>query len=683
LSLKKIISLFLYCLLFQEAATALICDPSPEIKCVSVAPNGNVTISWQNPAPLLNFNKYFIYSSRNINGPYSVVDSIFNPASTSYTHVGTNANGGEVYYYIVGNCGGTINAPAVDTISSIFLNATNPGNGTVMLKWNALHKPSVATSMSWYRVFREYPAGTWTLVDSTKSLSFIDTVSVCRTQLNYRIETGDNTGCTSVSSIAGGVFMDMIVPKIPFLDSVSVNVAGKVDIGWEPSASGDTQGYVVYQLINGIWVSIDTVVGRNNTFYTNLNASANSTIENYRIAAFDSCGKHLSPMGTPHNTILVKSNPNPCARLNVLNWNAYNSMPSGIKEYDIYVSINGAPFVLLGTTASGSTSFTHTNLQQTFVYCYFVQAKDMSGTRSSTSNKYCYTANIPPEPTFSYLKSATVIANNMVNVYCYVDVAAQIKKYKILRSESPAGPFVLIGSTPFTGAAIVSYTDKTAKTSEKSYYYKTVAVDTCNNDTTVTNIGRTILLNVVANDDRTNTLSWNDYELWLGSVNSYNVYRSIDGGAWVGPIANIPYTATGSNTFTDDVSNYYPGQGIFSYYVKAFEDVGNPYGITDSSRSNVAEALQDAKVYIPNAFVPTGKNNLFIPVTAYVDKTEYVFRIFDRWGEEVFVTNDPYQAWDGTVGGKKADENVYVYLLKFKTAYGQYVERKGTVALLR
>lgn len=683
---KKIVGLFMYCLLLQcvevLAAPFLVCDPSAEIKCISVAVNGDVTITWENPVPLLNFNKHYIYTSSNPSGPYTVADSIFNPSTTTYTHVGAKANLGRIYYFIQSNCGGSVFMPAIDTISSIYLNVTNntATDGTALLKWNAIHKPLAATSSAWYHIMREYPSGTWTLIDSTQKLSYADTITLCRSQINYRIEIADNTGCNSVSSIAGGIFTDTKVPTVPLLDSVSVSNTGKALIGWDASPSGDTKGYVIYQQINGIWTNIDTVWGINNTSYTNVNSNALTTIENYRIAAFDSC-RNTSPLGLPHNTLVVKSNPNACARLNVLSWNTYNGWSSGVKEYDVFVSTNGGAFTYLGT--STTTSFTHTKLQQTFVYCYVVLAKDNSGTKSSTSNKYCYTANIPPEPTFSYLKTATVPSNNSVKVYCYVDIAAQIKRYKVLRSESPAGPFKEIGSIPFTGSAIVSYNDRTAKTSEKSYYYKTVAVDTCGNDTTVTNIGRTILLNAVANEDKTNTLNWNDYELWLGSVNSYNVYRAID-GAWSGaPITNIPYTASGNNTFIDDVSNFYKSDGIFSYYVTAIEDVGNPYGIMDSSRSNVADALQDAKVYIPTAFVPTGKNNVFIPVITYTIKSEYIFRIFDRWGEQVFETTDPYQAWDGMVGGKKGDENVYVYYLKFKTAYGEYVERKGTVALLR
>lgn len=682
--LKKIISLGFLCLFLQifEGWAYAACDPSPEIKCISVAGNGEITISWQNPSPLLNFNKHYIYCSSSLNGPYSVVDSIFNSAITTYTHTGSNGNAAQLYYYMKSNCGGSLDTAAVDTVSSILMKVVNPGNGTAQLSWNSLHTPALTTSMGWYRIFREYPAGTWTLIDSTQSLTYMDTITICRSQLNYRVEIGDNTGCVSVSSAAGNLFSNMIVPAVPLLDSVSVDISGKAVLGWKPSSSKDTEGYIIYQMISGIWQSIDTVYGINTTFFNNVNSLAGSTIENYRIAAFDSC-KNTSPMGVPHNTILVKSTPNACARLNTLNWNAYTNMSSGIGQYDIYVSTNGGAYAFLGTTPSSTTSYVHTNLQPTFVYCYIVIARDVSGTRSSTSNKYCYTANIPAMPTFSYLKTATVASSNSVKVYCYVDIAAEISKYKVFRSESPSGPFKLIGGIPFTGSPIVSYTDNTAKTTEKSYYYKTVAVDTCGNDTTVTNLGRTILLTAVANDDLTNTLTWNDYESWLGSVNSYNVYRAVDGVWDATPIGNVIYTASGTNTFTDDISPFFKGEGQFSYYVNALEDAGNPYGINDSSRSNVADALQDAKVFIPNTFIPSGRNNVFIPVTSYINKTEYDFRIFDRWGEQVFQTSDPYEPWDGTIGGKKGPEDMYVYLLKFKTAYGQYIERKGVVTLLR
>ena len=68
---------------------------------------------------------------------------------------------------------------------------------------------------------------------------------------------------------------------------------------------------------------------------------------------------------------------------------------------------------------------------------------------------------------------------------------------------------------------------------------------------------------------------------------------------------------------------------------------------------------------------------------AYVEKKNYSLRIFNRWGEQVFQTNDPTVGWDGTANSHKCPEDVYIYILQFQMSDGQYIERKGSVALLR
>jgi gliding motility-associated-like protein len=684
---KQTIGIFLFCLLLQVVdVQGAACDSSSQITCIGIAGNGDVLISWINPNPA-NIVKQYIYSSQNKNGPYKLVDSIFGPAITTDSILGANANSGQVYFFMQNYCPSGILMPAKDTISTMFLGVSNTGNGTAILNWNALHRPVLSTSDGWYRIYREYPAGVWTLLDSTRNLSYIDTITICHARLDYRIETGDNSGCNSISSIAGGVFQNKIVPYIPALDSVSVVDTNKVSVGWNPSKSLDTRGYIVYRLIGAVWISIDTVYGINNVFYKDATASPTTKSENYEIAAFDSCN-NASPLGPLQNTIFLQGSPNPCARFITLNWCAYNHMPSGLKEYDVYMSTTGAsgPFTYLGANPSTGLSYVQSNLTNGQTYWFLVEAKSNLGSSSSTSNVLSYSASAPPEPVFSYLATSTVTAPNTVKVFSYVDTKAVISHYNVMRSESSSGPFDSLGSTPFiTGNHIVEYTDTTALTSQISYYYKTIAVDTCGNDTTQTNVGRTILLTAVANNDLTNTLTWNDYEFWLGTVSSYNIYRAIDGVWSVLPLKNVLFNPAnaGTNVYVDTVSSFYSSEGTFSYYVQALEGTGNMYGLADTSLSNIATALQNANVYIPNAFVPNGVNKVFIPVCAYTDKQEYDLSIFDRWGEKVYETTDPYKGWDGTIGGRPGEEAVYVYLFQFKTAYGQYVVRKGMVALLR
>jgi gliding motility-associated-like protein len=250
--------------------------------------------------------------------------------------------------------------------------------------------------------------------------------------------------------------------------------------------------------------------------------------------------------------------------------------------------------------------------------------------------------------------------------------------------DTAAASYTQIGTVPAGPTSPIVFTDNNVLTDEFSYYYKVVNVDSCGFDGIVTNIGRTMLVKARGNSaDNTNAITWNDYENWLGNVMSYNIYRGIDGVMDPVPIANVPFTGSGINTYVDYVASILTGEGVFNYYVEALEGMGNPYGFSDNATSNIAEAYQDALVHVPNAFRPSGYNSMFIPVTTYVDIQEYEFDIFNRWGLKMFSTTDVDQGWDGTHGGTKCEFGVYVYLLRFKTSRGEYIERKGTVTLLR
>ncbi|RYE14226.1 MAG: T9SS type B sorting domain-containing protein, partial [Sphingobacteriales bacterium] len=69
--------------------------------------------------------------------------------------------------------------------------------------------------------------------------------------------------------------------------------------------------------------------------------------------------------------------------------------------------------------------------------------------------------------------------------------------------------------------------------------------------------------------------------------------------------------------------------------------------------------------YIPNAFTPNGDglNDVFRPIPAGIARTEY-FRIFNRYGETVFETNQFMKGWDGTFKGKKQAIGAYVWIIK-------------------
>jgi gliding motility-associated-like protein len=92
------------------------------------------------------------------------------------------------------------------------------------------------------------------------------------------------------------------------------------------------------------------------------------------------------------------------------------------------------------------------------------------------------------------------------------------------------------------------------------------------------------------------------------------------------------------------------------------------------------------RVFIPNSFSPNqdGINGLFMPVLYAADPTYFDFRVYDRWGELLFQTQDQTQGWDGTYKGNPVPSSVYSYIVKVrnieKTKIQPYM---GTVTLLR
>ncbi len=668
---------------------------APELRCAAVEPRGDVTLSWIKPADPITknaFDAYMVYYAPNATGPFILVDSIFDYDQESYFHINANADVGVRYYYLETrtDCTNPFHSQPSDTLNTMLMNVVN-SLAAAELSWNPVKVPDLPSSTGLYYIFREYPIGIWALIDSTTALNYADTIFPCDDSVFYYVQIHDMSGCASVSSIAGDYFWTD-PPNIPTLDSVSTDSDGNAVLGWQLSQQKTVIGYMIYHLNAGIWSKIDTVFGYNTTTYTDTASNPCSYSESYCIAAFDSCGSpSLIGFDNIHHTINLEiEDINACADFITLRWNQYINMDPPLAGYNVFVSENGSPFSLLGKTYTTSnfgpdTSFVHEGLNADSRYCYFVQAFDNTGYKTSSSCIKCFYVHKPPQPEFVYLRYATVVDNEYISLMWYNDIYNFAQGYRILRSEAASGPFEEIGnitiSAPLTNPNL-TFTDKAARFDKRSYYYKIVVVDSCGLDVLTSNVARTIFLTVTPKADMTNRLSWNDYREWPWAyVDSYNIYRKVDGFYDLPVlIANVPYNV---KRYTDDVSNYFETTGKFSYYVEAVEGQGFPEFEDDISVSNEAKAIQNAMVYIPNAFAPKGYNNIFIPISTYTEKKDYIFVIYNRWGEKLFETENPEMGWDGTHNGEYVPLGVYVYYVKFLTSQGVYFEKRSSVTLVK
>ncbi len=88
-------------------------------------------------------------------------------------------------------------------------------------------------------------------------------------------------------------------------------------------------------------------------------------------------------------------------------------------------------------------------------------------------------------------------------------------------------------------------------------------------------------------------------------------------------------------------------------------------------------------LFVPTAFSPNGdgKNDLF-RIANFGFQAMQEFRVFNRWGQEIFSANDN-RGWDGTFKGADQDNGTYMYLIRVAFADGQVQTFKGDVMLLR
>jgi gliding motility-associated-like protein len=156
--------------------------------------------------------------------------------------------------------------------------------------------------------------------------------------------------------------------------------------------------------------------------------------------------------------------------------------------------------------------------------------------------------------------------------------------------------------------------------------------------------------------------------------------------------------STSSGTFTWNFGN--GGTSNNTNPLVTYNEVGN-YSITliaeneyECSDTATQVVLVVSEVRFPNAFTPNTNgpsggsynsgdqsNDIFYPFTGGV--TEYELMIFNRWGEQIFLSNDIKIGWDGYFNGKPCQQDVYVWKANMTFFDGRKYSQTGTVTLLR
>ena len=77
---------------------------------------------------------------------------------------------------------------------------------------------------------------------------------------------------------------------------------------------------------------------------------------------------------------------------------------------------------------------------------------------------------------------------------------------------------------------------------------------------------------------------------------------------------------------------------------------------------------EENNVFVPNFFTPNQDeiNDGFVPVLSSLAVEQYEFSVYNRWGELLFKSETPGQAWDGTFKGVESPSDTYTWKLKIR-----------------
>lgn len=162
------------------------------------------------------------------------------------------------------------------------------------------------------------------------------------------------------------------------------------------------------------------------------------------------------------------------------------------------------------------------------------------------------------------------------------------------------------------------------------------------------------------------------------------------------PILYFHSTSTGSQSYLWDIAGLASSTSMDTSFIFSNKEPGiyrvcltayNYNNCPDSTCYDV-EIEDVLEPYIPNAFTPNGddKNDVFFMSTNIPTITDFEMLIYDRWGQLVFSTQDPYEPWLGSKNNSGAvlASGVYVYRIRYEVARLQTKkEMMGHVTLLK
>lgn len=446
---------------------------------------------------------------------------------------------------------------------------------------------------------------------------------------------------------------DTAAAESPLIYRATVEDDSHVRLEFAANADVDFYQYLVYRSMDGkSFTLVDSLPGREDTSYIDkgLNTLRNSYC--YRVAVQNVCG-YVSAADKPaHCTIELKAN----AGINkaLLQWNAYGGWDS-VLRYEVYREsvYHKGQFELMDSLPGNVLSYEDAAILCYRTHVYRIKAYSAKGRYVSWSDTAATRPVYVPHVPATELMRATVEDNARIRVEWADQPKVNIKYFRLERSED--GKYYKAFGEPME-RNILSATDEEANVHARPYYYRLAVIDSCDDASPYSNIGKSIYLQADTAQELKPLLKWNSYRGWADGVDYYSVEIMDKGGSY-----RTLCTLSGKDTvFLDNITNL---NSMIRYCYRVIAHRKNSGGEAMVSVSNEDCVPMRSTVWIPNAFSPNGDglNETFQIKGTYLK--EFNIKIYDRWGIKVFESDSIDDSWNGRFKGAMPLGGVYKYMI--------------------
>ena len=382
--MKKIIPYLLLTVAFfysEKSAAQVNCviPATPTLNFATVNPvNESVTISWI-PSPSTDIAAYIIYTYNN--GAGIPIDTIWNPAATSYTYPTPATKYFSVTYVVAAHRNPNCTSPLSNQLNTIFAESElDACNNKILIKWNKYHGEPIQVKS--YVVMSSSNGSDFNQIAELASddTEFIFENIVINTQYDFFIEAKLENGENSKSNFAS-VFTEMQKPPAWINADYATVENNRIELSFTYDPDSEIKSFLLERQTenSGNFIELAKINSYDNTILYSDDKANLSVINRYRLSAINNCENSIITSNEATNIVLAVETVNNTIHLK---WNPYKQWNGFIYSYSIF-AISGSNTIKIAEVPATDTSYSLD--YNSIMYdinsggiCFFVSASEMS-----------------------------------------------------------------------------------------------------------------------------------------------------------------------------------------------------------------------------------------------------------------------------------------------------------------